>query len=344
MHPPIFNSMANDHIIFRWIDEGNKAKLIEHILSNKIMDASLALKCWDAFLPMYEFPRGTVEIDDLTLEQIDKDLARSFHHYKDIDSNEIPRHREKLRKLMVRLFERPFYTSSFGMKKWLHYYQSYHDIASVIYINFGCKNALAMLYRLSRSHFCEWMDQSFEPTRQFCHLVIEILRRHDRETADYLGQIEMPPYFFVSWILSWCSHEFETVEQSIRLFNCLIFLPPATIGYISAVLIYRSRSDVLRFNADSSDFGVLHQQLKALPKTRWDNNVIYDALRLMKLYPPSQMVTLVGLEDTVFNSNLDFDPPNGELSTLRSLFSAIGIPVLVLILCYILAQYLRLNT
>lgn len=180
------------------------------------------------------------------------------------------------------------------------------------------------------------MDADFQQSHQFSQFVIKILKKFDKQLASKLAEIEMPPYFFVSWFLSWFSHDFTSFSRASQVFDALVILPPSAVGYFSAVLIHAARDQVLEFAGDSSSesFGMLHQRLKRLPVESWRTHMITDAYRLMLKYPPSTLLP-AELSNSAFMQDLSKESELLDWSTVRF----IVIPLLLLVLAYLFMQY-----
>lgn len=179
----------------------------------------------------------------------------------------------------------------------------------MVLVRFGFAHGLGLLERLARSHLREFMAESIGPTHAFSQFVLAVLGKLDPELSRRLAEIEMPPYFFVSWILSWFAHDIDDTRVLAKIFNCLAVLPPAAVGYLSALLISETaRDEVLAYgrHMDSEEFGQLHTLLKALPATRYRDTLLPKTVALMHKYPPTQIIRgLPELARSVFDADLE---------------------------------------
>lgn len=265
-------------------------------------------------------------------------ICVDFNNLLDIPDGKIGKLREKLLKLMTRIFEHPFYQDLTETEQELHYYQSFHDIAAILILKFGYKNGLKFLERLCRSHLRDFMDADFSHTKAFSQFVIELVKRLDKDLAEKLESIQMPPFFFVSWCLAWFSHDLELSSEISSIFDGLVMLPPAAVGYVSALLIHRGRDLVLNYDAElgSDGFGHLHQSLKTLPRDLWSPTILADAHALMLQYPPS---TIIGKDPILARSSFDQDLAPSQRPIIYGKYAVVGIPLAILLFAIILKAF-----
>lgn len=78
--------MASLEKILEFIDQKRIDKLIPIVLNSKKYKDSdvLKVKLWDTFLPPFNIDDERHELSDTTIEQLQKDITRSFHHFKGI--------------------------------------------------------------------------------------------------------------------------------------------------------------------------------------------------------------------------------------------------------------------
>lgn len=192
-----------------------------------------------------------------------------------------------------------------------------------------------LIERLSRSHLRDFMAADINPTVSFSTFVIRLLDHFDAQVASKLRLMEMPPYFFLSWIMSWMSHDLKNYEMAARVMDCMVMLPPAAIGYLSVALIRRARGNILQYDGGygGEEWGRLHSELKALPSTdAWSRTLIVEAMQMMEKLPPSRIISnLPELKGTSFDRDLP--------AHAFPLASAILLPVMLAILIAILYRY-----
>lgn len=78
--------MSSHEKILEFIDQKRIDRLIPIVLDSKKYQENegLKVKLWDTFLPPCSIDDATHELSETTIEQLVKDIARSFHHFKGI--------------------------------------------------------------------------------------------------------------------------------------------------------------------------------------------------------------------------------------------------------------------
>lgn len=205
-------------------------------------------------------------------------------------------------------------------------------------LRFGLRRSQLLLDRLARSHLRDFMDADFTHSRLFTQdFMLALLQRVDPPLGRKLCQIEMPPMFLLSWVLSWFSHDLNSFESSARVMDILVMLPPAAVGYVAAALLRAARTEILQSDAEygSEAWGHLHQRLKMLPQTCWSPLIFTQAISMMQRYPPCMIIREAVPE--LRGSSFDMDmAPSARVPT--ALLAMIGVPVLVAILAFVAGQ------
>ncbi len=182
----------------------------------------------------------------------------------------------------------------------LRYYQGYHDVACIILSTIGISTtysryvppqfvpkpllpndpttavsntvtgfemATSILYQLSQSHFRDCMRHNFAQLQIVMRLTIfPLLSYFDYEVHEHLVRSDMmEPYFALSWIITWFSHDIRDTELVKRLFDFFIVSHPMMPIYMSIAMICHplNREDVLE---TEHDFATVHQTLSQLPR------------------------------------------------------------------------------
>lgn len=97
-----------------------------------------------------------------------------------------------------------------------------------------------------------------------------------------------PPYFALSWILTWWAHEDLSWNALMLLWDFIIITgAPEAPTYIAAALLATAADDLL---ALPPDFPTLHTTTAALPKSlpesQWSSHVLPTAAALLIAAPP----------------------------------------------------------
>lgn len=176
----------------------------------------------------------------------------------------------------------------------LRYYQGYHDVACVLLATLGgnasvvpaciststsstspveqmaCTVGLdlpaSVLLQITQSHLADFCQSSFASLQTALKLtVFPLLWALDQPLHDHLQQAELEPFFLLSWVLTWFSHEIRDTELVKRLFDAFLvghaLLPLYTA--VAMMMHPHNRQEVL---ACECDFSLLHQTLQALPR------------------------------------------------------------------------------
>jgi Rab-GTPase-TBC domain len=179
----------------------------------------------------------------------------------------------------------------------LRYYQGYHDVACIILSTLGgCRpirvapgilssshNTLegmavatglelpaAVLLQLSRSHFRDCMRANFAQLQTALRLtMLPLLAYFDPEVHAFLQQVEMEPFFALSWVITWFSHDIRDTELVKRLFDFFLVSHPLMPIYVAVAMVSHplNRQDVLQSSEDGvDDFASVHHALSSLPR------------------------------------------------------------------------------
>jgi hypothetical protein len=81
----------------------------------------------------------------------------------------------------------------------VHYYQGLHDVAAALLLVAGELPAFDMLCRLATGHL--------HPVIELLGLMQLIVREADSELAAFLEQQGLPPFYALSWFITWFSHD-----------------------------------------------------------------------------------------------------------------------------------------
>jgi hypothetical protein len=186
----------------------------------------------------------------------------------------------------------------------LRYYQGYHDIASIFLSALGgatsvqttlpieggvgnstaqasvsdvqeAHNAAAgmglalacqVLNQVSRSHHRDAMRSNFNQLNAALRLIImPLTAAFDAEVHSHLFDCEMEPFFALSWIITWFSHDVRDTSLVKRLFDFFISSHPLMSIYMSVAMMIHPLNRIEILGADC-DFACVHNVLADLPK------------------------------------------------------------------------------
>jgi hypothetical protein len=180
---------------------------------------------------------------------------------------------------------------------YLRYYQGYHDLACIFMSALGGGNPppqrdndttvapeqddddplqLAMqmglelpsrvLCQVSLSHFRDATRCNFEKLTMALRLTLfPLLQQLDPELHAHLHDCDMEPFFCLSWVLTWFSHDVRDTELVKRLFDAFLVSHPLLPVYVSIAMMLHptNRQAILQTECD---FASIHQCLAMLPR------------------------------------------------------------------------------
>jgi hypothetical protein len=96
-------------------------------------------------------------------------------------------------------------------------------------------------------------------------LLMPLISYFDREVHEFLLDCDMEPFFALSWIITWFSHDIRDTALVKRLFDAFIVSHPLLPLYMTVAMVCHpnNRAEVL---AAECDFAIVHSTLAALPK------------------------------------------------------------------------------
>lgn len=117
-------------------------------------------------------------------------------------------------------------------------------------------------------------------------IVFYIVRRVDPSLRKALATVK-PPYFMVSWLITWFAHDLSS-EDAAGVFEYCLQREAAAIvpAYLSAAVLICKRDSILENEEDE-----MHQVLKSLPaKCDFREEVFRKADELLRQIPPATVV------------------------------------------------------
>eukprot|EP00011_Vannellida_sp_DIVA3-517-6-12_P013307 CAMPEP_0114605786 /NCGR_PEP_ID=MMETSP0168-20121206/1232_1 /TAXON_ID=95228 ORGANISM="Vannella sp., Strain DIVA3 517/6/12" /NCGR_SAMPLE_ID=MMETSP0168 /ASSEMBLY_ACC=CAM_ASM_000044 /LENGTH=603 /DNA_ID=CAMNT_0001816643 /DNA_START=15 /DNA_END=1828 /DNA_ORIENTATION=+ len=223
------------------------------------------------------------------LDQVEKDVERSMwrwgtceHEYHDRIA-----YRERLTVEM---------NAVLCLHRELHYYQGYHDIATVLLMcTEDTRLAFGMLRRLSLSYLREHMRPTLQEVMKELALLFPLLKCVDPELEEVFQSCSLAPFFALSWVLTWFSHDFTVPSTLLRLFDLFLSSHPLMPLYFGVALIVYRREEILK---EERDFSMLHSKLSKVPRDlegKVVDMLIKRAQGFFARYPPARL--LRGMED-----------------------------------------------
>lgn len=161
--------------------------------------------------------------------QIRLDVKRSIICFSGLKPSKIRRRQEQLLLMLNGILnEYPF----------LHYYQGLHDVCAVCLNVYGEVNrAFQAAKRICLRYLRDSMHKSLDPVLGVMLTILPILKQEDRNVYRVLEECEIYPYFCLSWIITWFSHDVTNQKTVFRLFDFFLCQNPIMPVYLSAAVL-----------------------------------------------------------------------------------------------------------
>jgi len=155
----------------------------------------------------------------------------------------------------------------------LRYYQGYHDVACIFlstlgagYSSTGLELPANVLLQISKAHLRDCMKANFVQLQTALRLTLfPLIALLDPDVHAHLYQCEMEPFFALSWVITWFSHEIRDTDLVKRLFDAFLVSHALMPIYMAVAMVVHpyNRQEVLETECD---FALIHQALTGLPK------------------------------------------------------------------------------
>lgn len=205
----------------------------------------------------------------------------------------------------------------------LHYYQGFHDVASVILANISNRPELSasILRKLAKSHLRDATREDFSGITCFLEIALyPLLQVLDEELHDYFIFRELGPTAFITWIITLFAHDIHDSDRAGRLFDALLASHPLMPLYFSVSILVNPGCRDRIFDTDEDDPAMLHVVVTGLTSSLVDDfecgdgdgdsdnftiqDMIDTSIALMKDVPPDYLLHLamkydLGQSDTL---------------------------------------------
>ncbi|CAO3608520.1 unnamed protein product [Cunninghamella blakesleeana] len=188
--------------------------------------------------------------------QISKDVERSLYYYpQDITPIWKSQKQQELHSMIVEVLWR---------NPRLKYYQGFHDIYAML--------------------------DSFDPISKQLRLMISIVEYEDIELMSFLERHNIMPYYALSWVLTWFSHDLVDFDKITRLFDLFISSSSIMPLYVSSAITLIRRDEFL-----IADPECLHSLISHIPQNFDIEQAIQLAIKLEKKYSSLQLQKRSGI-------------------------------------------------
>ncbi|KAI9503736.1 GTPase-activating protein gyp8 [Coemansia spiralis] len=171
---------------------------------------------------------------------------------------------------------------------WLGYYQGFHELSLVFLCVFGSERPATEASKMVALFFVrDAMSSNLDNVLLQLQLLYALLKAVSPEIYAMLTELDVPPFFAISWVLTWFAHDLDDFQDICRIFDFLIVSPPLQIVYMAAALIKHNEKEIL---GCERDFAIVHTTLAKLPQTvnKW-KHIINDSFYLEYDYPATKL-------------------------------------------------------
>eukprot|EP00958_Prasinococcus_capsulatus_P003600 scaffold324_cov394-Prasinococcus_capsulatus_cf.AAC.21 len=151
------------------------------------------------------------------------------------------------------------------------------------------------------------------------------------QVAKFLRDCNVPPYYALSWVITWFSHDVHDLGSAARLFDLFLVSTPLMPLYVSAALLVSHKESLLSCSPDCDQAEVHHflNKLDLFSGTSTPD-VIFVALHLHKQFPPRELIRAFSSQSSsgVLVRRPGHGPLTGSLFKNLDLRRLLGVPVL----------------
>jgi hypothetical protein len=156
------------------------------------------------------------------LDIISKDCDRSILYKMSLDNVDI---------LVSEIKE---YTQHFIKRYRMWYYQGFNDL--IIYFYLLYKDDEHIVKNIIDFHFYPYLTDRIK-FEDLLNVLTDVLECLDSTISNTLLQITYTqPYYALSWIITWFSHNNTDIKHQYKIIQYLLFSQPVTIFYFTAVV------------------------------------------------------------------------------------------------------------
>ncbi|RIB13291.1 rab-GTPase-TBC domain-containing protein [Gigaspora rosea] len=249
-----------------------------------LINDGLRRLCWPLLL---HYKNHNVEVSQVTHKdeyQVSLDVNRSFVHFpKGLSDKEKKQKQSVLYEVIVGILRR---------QPNLSYYQGFHDVCSSLLEVLGKEGAIKAGENIAMFLLRDALYDSLDPIMNQLDLLDTLIYLEDSLLYDFFRRSNMMPYFCVSWVITWCSHDLHDFSKITRLFDFFIASNPLMALYLSARVVINRRKELLLLECDSA---IIHGFLSKFPQEIDVDDLIFRTSQLYQKYPPHVLQEMSGL-------------------------------------------------
>lgn len=210
--------------------------------------------------------------------QVEKDVERSL--WKLVQGDTARLKKRKQLSLLV--------NSILAKHPEVHYYQGYHSVAAIVLLVCGQKRAAPILDRLSCFHHRDSMNSNMDVVSELLGSVFNLMEKVDSQVHKFLVKSGVPPFFCLSWFLTWFAHNVDSLPIVSRLFDFFIVSHPDAPLYMAFVITLSRKDELLKVPCDAAQ---VHKFLSTLPTDiNWEE-LIETTGHYLVSHPPHTLPT-----------------------------------------------------
>ncbi|ORZ19652.1 rab-GTPase-TBC domain-domain-containing protein [Absidia repens] len=227
---------------------------------NGFLTDSLRRRVWPLLLECPGWNRHTKKYNEKHKDeqQVSLDVPRSLSTYpKGLTDKRRKKLQQQLNYVIIQV-----------LRKYprLNYYQGFHDICTIFLLLYENQVAASQLVgRVALLYIRDAMLETLEPILRELGLLDTLLYLQDPELGSFLQETGVLPYYCLSWVITWFSHDLEDVGAIFQLFDIFLCSTPMMPLYTSAALVLIHR-DIILTDFSSDDPSELHSYLSKLPQ------------------------------------------------------------------------------
>ncbi|ORX49748.1 RabGAP/TBC [Piromyces finnis] len=186
---------------------------------------------------------------------------------------------------------------------YLHYYQGYHDICSLLLLVLGEDIAKSCAEVLALYWLREYMKETLEPTLEVMSLLYPILKYADPKIYKLVYNNMIPPYFSISWVITWCIHDLRDTSEMERIFDFFISNNPIMPIYFAAAVILAQKDQLYKRFPQILNEEANNEEDENDPETSMPNfSVVHQFLtNLLPIATQTKDVTVDGAIELAWN-------------------------------------------
>eukprot|EP00053_Salpingoeca_punica_P018624 m.183263 g.183263 ORF g.183263 m.183263 type:complete len:362 (-) comp17473_c1_seq2:231-1316(-) len=246
-----------------------------------LVSSELRARAWPMLLNVRDhMPNYAAQIaQHRDIGQVALDISRSFWRFP---TGINTKQREALRKDCSDVLN-----ALLSLHPELYYYQGLHEFAAVLMLESTPADAFDMMLILAQCHIRDFMESSLAGALAYLELIFPIVHNFDPELHAFLLKSGVHPHVCISWVLTWFSHDLDSLSDVARVFDVCLSNHPLMCVYLSAAMICMRRDHVL---AAKCEYSAVHKLLATIPTNLHLEELISMGVRFREEFPPQQLL------------------------------------------------------